>query len=546
GTTLLAQQAPETQSDARTIAAEALPPALPPPPVLPPPPAIPEGMIASNGNGSLTFGNYTYDPAGAITAIGGDTYRYDKVGRLVSGTALGGTKTQTFTYDTYGNLTSITKGTVTSPLSVDAATNHISSPATYDVAGNLTAYGVYGYSWDAGGMLSRTSNGTSLFRYVYTADDERIGMEEISTYGTSTLDRWTWSVRDLDGQVLRVFTSSGGAIGRDSWSWSEDYVYGPGGILATESAQGRRHFHLDHLGTPRMITDGGGFKLSRHDYYAFGEEASGVSQDAEVRKFTGHERDMLSGNVTSGDSFDYMHARYYAPLNGRFLSPDPIEGDPGSPQSWNRYTYVLDDPIVYVDPRGLKDRIPTPENPIQCGSTGDPCNIDVPEPAGFQEWLARARAEFEAARSSRAYLTLRQVTEGSLTVGASGYLVLPWWGVDASVGEVYHTGSGIDNFGVYGTLSALAAGLDAGMSAQVAWTTGPLSNVEGLTAGMAGGVGPLGIYLGGGNGKYTTVGISLSPPKSSSRYLPWGSGHVSVGSTKVITLGDFSRWISGQ
>ncbi|MEO8218882.1 MAG: RHS repeat-associated core domain-containing protein [Acidobacteriota bacterium] len=312
-------------------------------------------MIASNGNGSLTFGNYTYDPAGAITAIGGDTYRYDKVGRLVSGTALGGTKTQTFTYDTYGNLTSITKGTVTSPLSVDAATNHISSPATYDVAGNLTAYGVYGYSWDAGGMLSRTSNGTSLFRYVYTADDERIGMEEISTYGTSTLDRWTWSVRDLDGQVLRVFTSSGGAIGRDSWSWSEDYVYGPGGILATESAQGRRHFHLDHLGTPRMITDGGGFKLSRHDYYAFGEEASGVSQDAEVRKFTGHERDMLSGNVTSGDSFDYMHARYYAPLNGRFLSPDPIEGDPGNPQSWNRYTYVLDDPIVFYDPTGLAE-----------------------------------------------------------------------------------------------------------------------------------------------------------------------------------------------
>ncbi|MEO8218883.1 MAG: hypothetical protein ABI718_17550 [Acidobacteriota bacterium] len=122
--------ASETQSDAQTVAAEVLPPALPPPPVLPPPPTMPEGVIASNGNGSLTFGNYTYDPAGAITAIGGDTYRYDKVGRLVSGTALGGTKTQTFTYDTYGNLTSITKGTVTSPLSVDAATNHISSPAT--------------------------------------------------------------------------------------------------------------------------------------------------------------------------------------------------------------------------------------------------------------------------------------------------------------------------------------------------------------------------------------------------------------------------------
>lgn len=48
-----------------------------------------------------------------------------------------------------------------------------------------------------------------------------------------------------------------------------------------------------------------------------------------------------------------MHARYYGPLMGRFLSPDPIIGRPGAPQSWNRYAYTIDNPIKYVDPTGM-------------------------------------------------------------------------------------------------------------------------------------------------------------------------------------------------
>jgi len=49
---------------------------------------------------------------------------------------------------------------------------------------------------------------------------------------------------------------------------------------------------------------------------------------------------------------DYMHARYYNPGIGRFLSVDPVGGTVGSSQSWNRYSYVLNNPLVYVDPSG--------------------------------------------------------------------------------------------------------------------------------------------------------------------------------------------------
>jgi len=47
-----------------------------------------------------------------------------------------------------------------------------------------------------------------------------------------------------------------------------------------------------------------------------------------------------------------MHARYYNLNLGRFLGVDPVGGSVGSSQSWNRYSYVENNPIVMVDPRG--------------------------------------------------------------------------------------------------------------------------------------------------------------------------------------------------
>jgi RHS repeat-associated protein len=66
------------------------------------------------------------------------------------------------------------------------------------------------------------------------------------------------------------------------------------------------------------------------------------------QKFTGKERDIESG-------LDYFNARYYASLQGRFTSPDPLlsSGVVEDPQSWNRYSYVLNNPLRLIDPEGL-------------------------------------------------------------------------------------------------------------------------------------------------------------------------------------------------
>jgi RHS repeat-associated protein len=117
----------------------------------------------------------------------------------------------------------------------------------------------------------------------------------------------------------------------------------------------------DQLGTPRMIFDQTGSlaNVSRHDYLPFGEElfagaggrmtAQGYTMSDDVRqKFTQYERDTETG-------LDYAQARYYANIQGRFTSVDPLMASAKStnPQTWNRYSYVLNRPTIAIDPDGL-------------------------------------------------------------------------------------------------------------------------------------------------------------------------------------------------
>ncbi|HEV7923394.1 MAG TPA: RHS repeat-associated core domain-containing protein [Thermoanaerobaculia bacterium] len=177
-----------------------------------------------------------------------------------------------------------------------------------------------------------------------------------SSLSTSPLASHTGRSAASTTRCSAIFKQSG-----STWSVERDYVYRDGLLLAALKPTGVEHYSLDHLGTPRLITDGVGHRIGYHVYWPFGEEwTAGGVQEASPLKFTGHERDADPAGGTA--PLDYMHARYYAATWGRFMAVDPkLNQDSASrePQGWNRYSYVLGNPIKSIDP-DRRDRYQEP------------------------------------------------------------------------------------------------------------------------------------------------------------------------------------------
>jgi RHS repeat-associated protein len=108
----------------------------------------------------------------------------------------------------------------------------------------------------------------------------------------------------------------------------------------------------------RLVTDQNADVIARHDYLPFGEEIPGniagrnglwgPERDTVNQKFTGKQRDQESG-------LDYFGARYYGSALGRFTSPDPLDANIIrilNPQRWNKYAYVVNNPLALTDPDG--------------------------------------------------------------------------------------------------------------------------------------------------------------------------------------------------
>jgi RHS repeat-associated protein len=318
--------------------------------------AVPHTPVSNAGITAWDTGTYTYDGSGNIRSIGTtQIYTYDLYGRLAYG-KVQASRFQRFSYDRFGNLlnTTTNNDTPPAPQTISGVSNRLSSGgATYDAAGRmLTGTGV-AFRYDGDGMptWSQMAAGsvTQTKVQIYSATDERIASLWIGPANGSD-----WTIRDAGGQVLRRLHKSTSG----QWSWQEDYVYRDGQMLASEvpTREKTLHYHLDHLGTPRLITGNGGAQVALHTYDPFGAEVTAANQigTEPIKKFTGHERD--TANI------DYMHARYYQNGWGRFLSVDPVldvKNAVRKPQSWNRYLYVLNNPVNAIDPNGRETYVIT-------------------------------------------------------------------------------------------------------------------------------------------------------------------------------------------
>jgi RHS repeat-associated protein len=152
---------------------------------------------------------------------------------------------------------------------------------------------------------------------------------------------------------------------------AEIYVYDAAGDLALEAGVSAPacktcFVAVDALGSTREAADTTGTAVGCHDYLPFGEELAGVagrtascwSASDTTARFTGKERDTEAANSAMPTGLDFFGARYSSGAQGRFTSPDPSMSSAkvDDPQTWNRYAYVTNNPLRYVDSDG-RDRL---------------------------------------------------------------------------------------------------------------------------------------------------------------------------------------------
>ncbi|MGV8039477.1 MAG: RHS repeat domain-containing protein [Thermoanaerobaculaceae bacterium] len=368
-------------------------------------------MRGSGTDGNWSTGTYAYDAAGNITAMGAQPFHYDGVSRLTSGTVTG-FGSESYTYDPYGNLTSA--GSIV--LTTDPATNHLDAAVTgaaYDGAGNLTSFGLSGstttYTYDDLNQLASVFGSGVNRSQAYTADGERLFVRDGPTYLVT--------LRDLGGNVIREveYTTSGG------WRWRRDNVYRGGLLLASQGREeGIQHYHLDHLGSPWLVTSRTGEQLRLFATSPFGKDPT-ATQSSERMRFTVHERDV--GQLSDVlDDIDYMHARSYSPRLGRFLSLDPVRGGQSSPQSFNLFAYVRNNPSRKTDPSGLAPQDETKPDPKKKdGECPDPKDKSDPDCSGqprqedYPKIAVRVSEEFFFSTEGRAIL-MKIVSGKALTL----------------------------------------------------------------------------------------------------------------------------------
>jgi len=107
---------------------------------------------------------------------------------------------------------------------------------------------------------------------------------------------------------------------------------------------------VDHLGSVRRVSTGAGALEKAYDFFPYGLPVK-ETVGQERLWFGGYELEHQNTSDYTDDLY-FLHARWYFPYMGRFLSPDPVRGDPAQPQSLNLFAYVRGNPLNAVDPDG--------------------------------------------------------------------------------------------------------------------------------------------------------------------------------------------------
>ena len=368
--------------------------------------------IYSTGQGKVLQNlAYTWDPNGSLTfradSLAGrnETFGYDTLNRLTSA-AVAGQSAANYTYAPNGNL--LTKAGDT--LTYSGSRIHAVSTATikgesrtyaYDAVGRVTSDTARTYGWTSFHQLAWVSQlscprlksfdpldaassgipgiaqavqylpSQGVTQFDFDAAGSRARQFLVRTFAdTSTADVTTLYLGSYEREIHR--TTAAGSSTPVVQKTLHRHNLG-GAIYTVEQTAGNSPVHklatllTDHLGSTDVMLIGtwngsawSNFQSERQSFNPWGERRnantwaalrSGSGDDRQTsgahykRGFTGHE--ML-------DDFGLIHmnGRIYDPELGRFLSADPYVQIPEYSQNFNRYSYVLNNPLTFTDPSG--------------------------------------------------------------------------------------------------------------------------------------------------------------------------------------------------
>ena len=286
--------------------------------------------------------SYTYDAVGNITNITDAsqtnaaktaTYAYDDLSRLTSATITGAVNgqnySQTYAYSPTGNIQtrsdvgSYTYGGI-HPQAVASAGGITNA---YDSNGSLTSSGTWTHAYDLRNRLISSVNGSTSLTYTYDESGSRVKKVIPATAKTTLYINKFYDLEATDQK--------------------KSIYIGDLKVATDSTSTGLTYHNADHLTGASIDTNASGNQISLLDYYPYGntrlEEKTGAYTND--YKYTGKELDEES-------NLYYYGARYYNATIGRFISQDPWGGDITDPQSFNKYSYVRNNPLKYVDPTG--------------------------------------------------------------------------------------------------------------------------------------------------------------------------------------------------
>lgn len=299
---------------------------------------------------SLSIGSGTLDPYGFD-----EQYQYDGFGNMLSRKAIinSAPVTSLASYQ-YGSSTSVNR------LNSATVDGKRYSQFSYDSNGNINHDGSRSFSYTAFDKADQISNGLQYTDYHYNhnrAVSQRIDYRQHDEQ---------WKLFETD-YVAGLYQQERRYLDTDKTQLEHtQHKYLIGSIIvtrdqtmsstelesATEGLESAQYQHSDHQGSILSITDDNGSVTQQYFYTAFGKpmQLSGTSLISAklpmTRGYTGHE-------MLPELDIIQMGGRIYDPNLGRFLQADPNIQAPKNLQNYNRYSYVLNNPLSYSDPSGF-------------------------------------------------------------------------------------------------------------------------------------------------------------------------------------------------